>query len=102
MGEATHVDRVETMVVTMAPGQATGRHVHPCPVVGYVARGVILFQIEGSPPQELTPGDAFFEPANVAVTHFDNIATEPARFVANYLLKAGETERIRMLPEPAG
>jgi hypothetical protein len=31
------VERVEVARIELAPGQATGLHLHPCPVVGYVA-----------------------------------------------------------------
>jgi quercetin dioxygenase-like cupin family protein len=98
LGEAIGVDRVETVEVTMGPGRASGRHLHPCPVVGQVTRGTILFQVEGGPQQHLGPGDAFYEPANTPVAHFDNVGEGPATFVANYLLVGGQNELIRMLP----
>lgn len=46
----------------------------------------------------LKAGDAFFEPANTKILHFDNAsAIEPMTFIAFYLLGKGEDELIRML-----
>jgi quercetin dioxygenase-like cupin family protein len=92
------VDRVRVAQIELAPAQETGLHLHPCPVVGYVVNGTIRFQVEGDEETILRPGDAFFEPANARVPHFDNAADrEPATFVAAYLLSEGEDRLIVML-----
>jgi quercetin dioxygenase-like cupin family protein len=92
------VDRVEVAQIELAPGQATGLHLHPCPVVGYVVGGAIRFQVEGKAEAILEPGDAFFEPAGARVLQFDNASNrQPATFVAAYLLSKGEDRLIVML-----
>jgi quercetin dioxygenase-like cupin family protein len=91
------VERVEVKEVTLAAGQGTGLHFHACPVVGYVTEGAIVFQFEGQPATELKPGDAFFEPADVRVAHFDNATDQPARFIACYLMGPDDEELITML-----
>lgn len=95
---AKTVERVEVVEVSFPAYQQAGRHLHPCPVIGCVTAGTILFQIEGQPSQLLKPGDVFFEPANAPVQHFDNPAAEPAAFIAYYLLGSDEHELITMLP----
>lgn len=92
--------RVEIREITFAPGQRTPRHLHPCPVVGYIAEGTALFQQEGErEPRILRAGSAFYEPALAVVKHFDNASgTEPMRFIAFYLLN-GDQELIELLPE---
>jgi hypothetical protein len=46
----------------------------------------------------LQAGDAFLEPANVRIPHFDNLSeTEAAVFIACYLLPPGEDRLIEML-----
>jgi hypothetical protein len=46
-------------------------------------------------------GDAFYEPANVAIAHFDNASDhDSAAFVACYLLPPGEARLIEMLSSP--
>ncbi|ODU55184.1 MAG: hypothetical protein BGO25_13330 [Acidobacteriales bacterium 59-55] len=93
----THVDVRE---IVFHPSQQTGRHSHPCPVVGYIAEGTALFQREEeAEPHTLAAGSAFYEPANAVIARFDNAsATEPMKFIAYYLLN-GEQELIRMLPQ---
>jgi len=92
------VQRVTMMRVELAPGQAAGRHLHPCPVVGLVLSGSISFAVAGEPERLLAPGDAFHEPAGTEIPHFDNASeSEPATFLACYLLPPGEDRLIEML-----
>jgi len=92
------VDHIRVSRVELAPAQEVGRHFHPAPVVGCVLAGAIRFQIAGQPETVLHARDAFLEPANVEVPHFDNAsAAEPALFVACYLLPPGEERVIEML-----
>jgi len=90
--------RVEIKQIDFEPGQATGLHDHPCPVLGYIASGSVIFQVEGEPQKTLHQGDAFFEPPNKRMLHFDNASkTQPMTFIAFYLLDENEHELIRML-----
>lgn len=98
LARATSVERVAVARIELAQGQATGRHFHPCDVVGYIVSGTVRFQIAGEPETRLHGGDAFHEPANREIAHFDNASDEqPAVFVASYLLPAGEERLIEML-----
>ncbi|MBX3737687.1 MAG: cupin domain-containing protein [Candidatus Didemnitutus sp.] len=83
--------------VTLQPHSPTGLHLHPCPVIGVVMEGEILFQLEGGPRQILRAGDAVHEPANARVLHFDNIGDRPAILTACYLLAPDQHELIRLL-----
>ena len=95
---ARNVSSVDVREITFSPKQQTGRHQHPIPVMGYIASGSVLFQVEGQPSKILHTGDAFYEPANTTIVHFDNqSATDSLKFVAYYLLN-GETELIKMMP----
>jgi len=38
---------VEIKVVTLSEGQPVPKHYRPCPVVGFVVAGSVLFQVEG-------------------------------------------------------
>ena len=67
--------------------------------MGVVTEGTIAFQIEGETVQYLNAGDAFYEPANVRVAHFDNDGDTPVKFIAFYLLGRNENELIRILSE---
>lgn len=98
IGSETRVDRVQVVRIEFAPAQEAGLHRHPCPVVGYVVSGAIRFQVAGELEVTLGAGDAFFEPANAEIAHFDNESDQaPAAFVAFYLLPPGEERLIEML-----
>ncbi|MDF1760017.1 MAG: cupin domain-containing protein [Coxiellaceae bacterium] len=91
------VERVEVKQLDFAPSQQTGYHFHKCPVIGYISAGTINFQVEGGEPKVLNKGDAFFEPANTNIVHFDNASdSEGASFIAFYLLDKTEDELITM------
>ena len=93
------IGQVRSARIELAAGQETGRHRHPCDVVGYVAAGTIRFQVEGEEERTLRAGDAFHEPAGAPIAHFDNAAKdEAATFIAFYLLPPGEDTLIEMLP----
>ncbi|MFC5861486.1 cupin domain-containing protein [Acidicapsa dinghuensis] len=92
-----NVTDVDIREITLAPGQQSGRHLHPCAVVGYIASGNAHMQIEGSPVQTLPTGSAFYEPASVIITNFGNASeTESMTFIAVYLLD-GKQDLIQMM-----
>lgn len=92
-----NVTSVEVREINFEPGQETGRHLHPCPVLGFIVEGAAIVQIEGQAEQRLTAGEAFYEPAG-AVMRFDNASAErPLKFICYYLLD-GKQDLIQMLP----
>lgn len=91
------VKKTEIKEIIFKPLQETGLHLHPCPVVGYIAEGTCKFQVQGGPLQILKAGDAFFEPANTPMEHFNNASdTLPLKFICFYLM-GDEKEVIEML-----
>ena len=90
------VARVEIKQIELRAHQPTSRHLHPCPVVGYIVSGDVTFQIAGQPPEHLHTGDAFYEPANTVIQRFD-AGDKGATFIVNYLLGQDDAELIRML-----
>ncbi|WP_312300477.1 cupin domain-containing protein [Chryseobacterium sp.] len=91
------VKSTEIQEITMAAGQGAPEHLHPCPVLGIINSGEAVFQIEGQEKVVLHEGDAFYEPKNVKILHFDNASAEkPLVFTAIYL-KEGNEENIRFI-----
>jgi len=89
--EARQVAQVEVGDFHFLPGQIAPIHTHTAPAVGYVAKGMIIYQVEGGKPQILREGDAFYEPAGPRILRFDNAsATEEAIFLDFNLEQAGE------------
>lgn len=91
------VKSTEIQEITMAAGQGAPEHLHPCPVLGIINSGEAVFQIEGQQKVILHEGDAFYEPKNVKILHFDNASAEkPLVFTAIYL-KEGNEENIKFI-----
>ena len=98
LAQAKKVGKVEIKEIVFQPGQKTGLHFHPCPVVGYIVEGTVAFQVEGCEERTLRAGEAFFEPANAKIRKFDNASdSKGMKFIAFYLLDSTEDELIRML-----
>jgi len=91
------IKTTEIQEITLAPGLQVPKHLHPCPVVGIIKSGEAIFQIEGQQKVILHEGEAFYEPKNVKILHFDNASAEkPLVFSAIYL-KEGNEENIKLL-----
>ncbi|QNI31363.1 cupin domain-containing protein [Alloacidobacterium dinghuense] len=92
-----NVTSADVRGIRLKAGQQSGRHLHPCAVLGYIVSGTAVYQIEGEEAQTLPAGSAFYEPADVVIANFGNASdSEPMTFIAFYLLD-GEQELIRML-----
>jgi len=64
------------------PGQPAPVHSHMAPAIGYIAKGKILYQVEGRAPVILNEGEAFYEPTDKRILRFDNAsASEEAIFI---------------------
>jgi quercetin dioxygenase-like cupin family protein len=93
------VNHVQVTRLEFAPGQITGRHLHPVPVVGYVESGAFLVQIEGQPQRRYAAGEVVYEPANTPIERYDNeSSTASAVLIAEYLAGADDSALITMLP----
>jgi quercetin dioxygenase-like cupin family protein len=92
-----NVTSADVREIRMEPGQQSGRHLHPCAVLGYIVAGTAVYQVEGETARTLPAGSAFCELADTIIANFGNASeTQSMTFVAFYLLD-GEQELIRML-----
>ena len=83
--DASH-PKVTTVEVTYPPGGSSTPHSHPCPVIGYVLRGVVRMQVKGGPVSVYRPGDSFYEaPNGVHMVSANASTTEPAVFLAYFI-----------------
>ena len=97
--EKQGLSKVEIKKVVIPVNGKAEYHLHPCPVVGHIVSGTLLFQIEGEKPQLIKAGEAFYEPKNKPILHFDNASdSEFLVFIAYYLIEECE-DLIVLLPE---
>ena len=86
------VSHVEMWRVDFLPGQQMPEHMHPVPVVCFVAKGTFLVSIGKAPVRTVTVGDATIEPAGETVHYFRNMSSkEPAQLYCSVL--AGATDK---------
>src|SRR3954464_10503127 len=75
---AKSVTHVETKRVDFLPGQEMPEHMHPVPVVCFVAKGIFLASIGREPVRKITVGDTTLERAGEVVHYFRNAwSTKP-------------------------
>jgi quercetin dioxygenase-like cupin family protein len=74
------VTHVETTRVDFLPGQEMPEHMHPVPVVCFVAQGSFLVSIGRAPVRTAMVGDTTLERAGEVVHYFRNAsASQPAQ-----------------------
>jgi quercetin dioxygenase-like cupin family protein len=66
-------------------GVASGRHSHPGPEVGYIARGDVAMEFDDHPTLTLRTGDPFLIPPSV-VHNARNIGTVTTKMLPNYVV----------------
>lgn len=95
---AKQVTRVETTRVDFLPGQEMPEHLHPVPVICFVARGSFAVSIGGQPERTVTVGDATIERAGEVVHYFRNLsAKNPAQLYCAILAGADDKQLSVML-----
>ena len=93
-----NISTVEIQEITFPAGQVAPKHLHPCPVVGYIKKGKVLFQIEGQEPIILKEGDSFYEPKDLNILHFDNASSEEEMTFIAFYLKEGDEKNVKLIP----
>ncbi|RKN12615.1 cupin domain-containing protein [Streptomyces radicis] len=77
-------------VVTLAPGEDTGWHHHPGPLIALVASGTLTRTLDDCSVEVSTRGDTVVEPPGAAHVHIGrNLGTEPVVLYATYLTQEG-------------
>jgi quercetin dioxygenase-like cupin family protein len=95
---AKTVSRVETTRVDFMPGQEMPEHMHPVPVICFIAKGSFLVSIGSEPVRTVTVGDTTIERAGEIVHYFRNVsATDPAQIYCAILAGADDKELSVML-----
>ena len=78
--------RVSVEEVAYGPGESSPPHSHPCPVIGYVAKGAIRTQVKGEPEAIYKAGEIFYEaPNGVHLVSANASNQEPATLIAYFV-----------------
>jgi quercetin dioxygenase-like cupin family protein len=66
-------------VADIPPNSSTGRHSHPTPRFVYVLEGVVLYEVDGKPPQIFKAGEAYVEMPGEIHNFRNASSTQPAK-----------------------
>ena len=81
--------RITAMIVTLAPGEETGRHRHPVPLYGQVLSGQVTIDYDGHGSKTYRAGEAFIEALNTW-HNGRNSGDETLRILAIFIGADGE------------
>src|SRR5574341_2092339 len=73
------------ILAEIAPGAATGKHVHPAHEFAYVLEGDGTLEVEGKPPVSLKPGVAIHQPPGQVHNGRNASATSALKILAVYI-----------------
>ena len=86
------IEGKEAVVVLaeIAPGMATGKHIHPGDELFYILEGSIILEQEGKPPVTLKAGDTAHNPAKLPHDAKNVSTTAPIKAVVVYIVEKGQ------------
>ena len=76
--------KVESVLVTMQPGEQTGLHKHPYPTYGYILQGELTVDYANGKSRIYKEGDALLEAVNM-YHNGRNTGTQPARILVVFM-----------------
>jgi quercetin dioxygenase-like cupin family protein len=91
--------RITVLEITLRPGQQTGWHTHPVPIVAYLLAGELTVDYGAGGKRTYRPGDAVVDAMNVA-HNGHNAGSEPVRILAVILGGGGLAASLPASPPP--
>lgn len=85
---------ITALLVEIAPGGQTGRHLHPVPEFAYVLDGTVTVAIDGQGEKAYTAGQSFIEVMNTWHNGM-NRGTKPVKILAVFVGEHGEPNVVR-------
>lgn len=83
-----------SIMVEIAPGGETGRHMHPVPTYVHVLEGTLTVEIEGGSRHEFQSGKAFLEAVNTW-HNGKNLGKVPLKFLVVFATEEGKVNLVR-------
>ena len=85
--------KIQSVIVTMLPGEETGAHTHPYPTYGYILEGELTVSYPGGVKKTYKQGEAVLEAVNT-VHNGKNTGTGPARILVVFMGVDGEANTL--------
>ena len=95
----TDKPEIESVLIEMAPGGESGRHMHPVPTYVYVVEGTLTVEMDHGAPREYAAGSGFLESVNTW-HNGKNLGQAPVKVLVVFVSEEGKKNFIRAEGQP--
>ena len=95
----TDKPEIESVLIELAPGGESGRHMHPVPTYVYVVEGTLTVEMDHGSPREYAAGSGFLESVNTW-HNGKNLGQAPVKFLVVFVSEEGKKNFIRAEGQP--
>jgi quercetin dioxygenase-like cupin family protein len=95
----TDKPEIESVLVEIAPGGESGRHMHPVPTYVYVLEGTLTVEMDQGSQREYSAGSGFLESLNTW-HNGKNLGQAPLKFLVVFVSEEGKKNFIRAEGQP--
>ena len=90
----TDKPEIESVLIEIAPGGESGRHMHPVPTYVYVVEGTLTVEMDDGSPREYAAGSGFLESVNTW-HNGKNLGQAPVKVLVVFVSEEGKKNFIR-------
>ena len=95
----TDKPEIESVLIEIAPGGESGRHMHPVPTYVYVVEGTLTVEMDDGSPREYPAGSGFLESVNTW-HNGKNLGQAPVKVLVVFVSEEGKKNLIRAEGQP--
>jgi quercetin dioxygenase-like cupin family protein len=95
----TDKPEIESVLIEIAPGGESGRHMHPVPTYVYVVEGTLTVEMDDGSPREYAAGSGFLESVNTW-HNGKNLGKAPVKVLVVFVSEEGKKNFIRAEGQP--
>jgi quercetin dioxygenase-like cupin family protein len=95
----TDKPEIESVLIEIAPGGESGRHMHPVPTYVYILEGTLTIESDHGSPREYAAGSGFLESIN-AWHNGKNLGQAPVKALVVFVSEEGKKNFIRAEGQP--
>jgi quercetin dioxygenase-like cupin family protein len=95
----TDKPEIESVLIEIAPGGESGRHMHPVPTYVYVLEGTLTVESDHGSPRDYAAGSGFLESMN-SWHNGKNLGQAPVKALVVFVSEEGKKNFIRAEGQP--
>ena len=95
----TDKPEIESVLIEIAPGGESGRHMHPVPTYVYVVEGTLTVEMDHGSPRDYAAGSGFLESVN-SWHNGKNLGQAPVKVLVVFVSEEGKKNFIRAEGQP--